>query len=234
MGNRHPCTSWKTLFPSKFVLKIKRNSGRTIERYKARIVSLGHLQRRDIDYFETYSPVVDCTAVRIALATAYQQQMTIHHLDVKCAFLYGSTAKKIYMRLPDGYANSNNGVCKLYGLKQAPRAWNSRLTTDIISLGYTPFLHAESVFWREHNGIKVYLLVYVDDFLLLTSTSLESEIAKLYTVKDLRKAEYFLGIHFQFSPGSIKLSQTGYIQKILDRFNMTNCKSIISPMPFVL
>jgi Reverse transcriptase (RNA-dependent DNA polymerase) len=95
------------------------------------------------------------------------------------------------------------------------------------------------VFWRKSNGIKVYLLVYVDDFLLITSTSLEheiesikQEIAKLYTIKDLGKAEYFLGIHFQYSPGSIKLSQTAYIQKLLDRFNMTNCKSILSPMPF--
>jgi hypothetical protein len=41
----------KRIFPSKFVLKIKRNSDRTIERYKARLVLLGHLQQKDIDFF---------------------------------------------------------------------------------------------------------------------------------------------------------------------------------------
>jgi alkylhydroperoxidase family enzyme len=80
----------KRIFPSKFVLKIKNNSDRTIERYKARLVLLGHLQQKDIDFFETYSPVVDFTAVRIALAIACQMEMTTHHLDVKCAFLYGT------------------------------------------------------------------------------------------------------------------------------------------------
>jgi hypothetical protein len=77
----------KQIFPSKFVLKIKRNSDRIIERYKAKLVLLGHLQQKDIDFFETYSPVVDFTAVKIALAIACQMEMTTHHLDVKCAFL---------------------------------------------------------------------------------------------------------------------------------------------------
>ena len=55
------------IFPSKFVFKIKRNSDGSIERYKARLVLLGHLQRPEVDFFDTYAPVVDFTAVRIAL-----------------------------------------------------------------------------------------------------------------------------------------------------------------------
>jgi Reverse transcriptase (RNA-dependent DNA polymerase) len=110
------------------VLKIKRNSDRTIERYKARLVLIGHLQQKDIDFFETYSTVVDFTAVRIALAIACQMEMTTHHLDIKCAFLYGNIDEEIYMRLPEEYAYSDGKVCRLkksiYCLKQAPRAWN--------------------------------------------------------------------------------------------------------------
>ena len=231
----------KRIFPSKFVLKIKRNSDRTIERYKARLVLLGHLQQKDIDFFETYSPVVDFTAVRIALVIACQLGMTTHHLDVKCAFLYGNLDEEIYMRLPDEYAYSDGKVCRLkksiYGLKQAPRAWNARLMKDLKSIGYLPFMHAESIFWRHKDGIKIYLLVYVDDFLLITSatspnivSSLKAEIAAFYTIKDLGQAEYFLGINLEHSANSIKLSQTAYIHKILDRFNMSECKAVISPM----
>jgi Reverse transcriptase (RNA-dependent DNA polymerase) len=83
------------IFPSKFVLKIKRNSDRTIERYKARLVLLGHLQQKDIDLFETYNPFVDFTAVRIGLALVCPMEMTTHHLDVKCAFLYGTIDEEI-------------------------------------------------------------------------------------------------------------------------------------------
>jgi Reverse transcriptase (RNA-dependent DNA polymerase) len=83
------------VFPSKFVLKIKRTSDGTIERYKARLVLLGHLQRENIDYFETYAPVVDFTAVRIAVVIASSSNMSIHHLDVKCAFLYGELEEEI-------------------------------------------------------------------------------------------------------------------------------------------
>jgi Reverse transcriptase (RNA-dependent DNA polymerase) len=42
-----------------------------------------------MDFFETYAPVVDFTAVRIALVIAVQTGMSMHHLDVKCAFLNG-------------------------------------------------------------------------------------------------------------------------------------------------
>jgi hypothetical protein len=43
----------KRIFPSKFVLKIKCDSDRIIERYKARMVLLGHLQQKNIEFFET-------------------------------------------------------------------------------------------------------------------------------------------------------------------------------------
>jgi hypothetical protein len=157
----------KRVFPSKFVLKVRRNSDRTIERYKARLDLLGHLQRQNIYIFETYSPVVDLTATRIALTVACQERMAIHHLYVKCAFLYGYLDEEIYMRLPQEYQSPDGSVCRLkrsiYGLKQAPRAWNARLTDDLKRLGYQPFLRAECIYWREKEGIKVFLLIYVDD-----------------------------------------------------------------------
>jgi Reverse transcriptase (RNA-dependent DNA polymerase) len=127
----------KRVFPSKFVLKVKGNLDRTIERYKARLVLLWHVQRQNIDFFETYSPVVDFTAVRIALTIAYQEGKEFYHLDVKFAFLYGYLDEEIYMCLPQEYQSPDRSVCRLkrsiFGLKQAPRAWNARLTDDLQS-----------------------------------------------------------------------------------------------------
>jgi hypothetical protein len=222
------------------VLKVKRNSDGTVERYKARLVLMGHLQRENIDFFETYAPVVDFTAVRIALVIARHSSMAMHHLDVKCAFLNGILNEEIYMSLPDAYAPTNGSVCKLrrsiYGLRQAPRAWHEKLTSDLSTLGYRPFEYAESVFWRVRNSVKVILLIYVDDILLLVSSNsavqaVKDEIASLYTIKDLGEAEYFLGIKLdRGTSGELKLSQTKYVESVLDRFNMSGCKPAPSPM----
>ena len=228
------------VFPSKFVLKVKRDSSGTVERYKARLVLLGHLQRENIDYFETYAPVVDFTAVRIALVIACSNKMSIHHLDVKCAFLYGNLEEEIYMRLPDGYAPSDGSVCKLkrsiYGLRQAPRAWHAKLEGDLSTLGYRTFESTESVFVRKKNNVTVFLLIYVDDILVLVSSEdavndVKTEISKLYTIKDLGEAEYFLGIKLErMGNGCLKLSQTKYIENVLNRFGMSNCKLALTPM----
>ena len=90
--------------------------------------------------------------------------MAIHHLDVKCAFPHGNIEEDIYMRLPEQFAPTDGTVCKLkrsiYGLRQAPRAWNDRLASDLKGLDYKPFQYAESTFWRDEFGVKVFLLVY--------------------------------------------------------------------------
>ena len=48
-------------------------------------------------------------------------------------------------------------------------------------------------------------------------------------MKDLGKLKDFLGIDFEQGEGEIKMSQKRYIAKILERFDMTHCKSRSSP-----
>jgi Reverse transcriptase (RNA-dependent DNA polymerase) len=93
----HPARA--RIFPSNFVLKMKRDSSGIVERYKARTVLSGHLQRPAIDSFETYTPVMDFTAVRVALAIACNQFMETHHMGVTCAFLNEKIKEEIYMRI---------------------------------------------------------------------------------------------------------------------------------------
>jgi Reverse transcriptase (RNA-dependent DNA polymerase) len=82
------------------------------------------------------------------------------------------------------------------------------------------------------------LLIYVDDILLISSSrdpkdlkSIKDEISRLYKIKVLGEATFFLGIKLDFNnEGNIKLSQTRYVKSLLERFNMTEAKSFMSPM----
>jgi Reverse transcriptase (RNA-dependent DNA polymerase) len=77
------------LFPSRFVIKVKRNSDGTLERRKARLFILGNLQRPFVDFYDAYAPVADFVVVRVVLSTAWSKHWVVHQLDVKSAFLNG-------------------------------------------------------------------------------------------------------------------------------------------------
>jgi Reverse transcriptase (RNA-dependent DNA polymerase) len=87
------------VLPSKMVLKIKRQPKGDVDRYKARLVALGFLQREGY-YDETFSPVVDFTTVRIALALAVHEKMHVHHVDVTGAETITTHLASAFMLVP--------------------------------------------------------------------------------------------------------------------------------------
>ncbi|MEL7521272.1 MAG: reverse transcriptase domain-containing protein, partial [Cyanobacteria bacterium J06553_1] len=228
------------VLPSQFILRVKRGSGGEIIKYKARLVVLGNLQRPNIDYFETYAPVVEFTVVRVLLILASTLDLTIRQLDVKSAFLNGCLKETIFMSLPKDFALPEGQVChlkkSLYGLKQAPKAWNEKLTADFEKINFKSSKTAESVFYQREKGRTTYLLLYVDDMLILAPTEEEADrvvqqIKSLYEIKDLGKAEFFLGVKIEQPQEKVtKISQSRYINEVLERFKMETCKPISTPL----
>ncbi len=114
------------------MFKIKHGVHGEVERYKARLVARSFTQTFGVDYNETFAPVVKFVSIRCILALAAIENMEIHQMDVKTAFLNGDLEKEIYMEQPEGFAQEGEYlVCKLhkslYGLKQSPGAWNQKL-----------------------------------------------------------------------------------------------------------
>jgi hypothetical protein len=156
----------------KWVFKIKHGVDGEVERYKARLVARGFTQTFGIDYNETFAPVAKFVSIRCILALAAIEDMEIHQMDVKTAFLNGDLEEEIYMEQPEGFTHEGEHlVCKLhkslYGLKQSPRAWNQKLDTFLKNIEFTRSDANFCVYVAQVADVKFFIVVYVDDLILV-------------------------------------------------------------------
>ncbi|KAG6468869.1 hypothetical protein ZIOFF_073564 [Zingiber officinale] len=85
------------------------------------------------------------------------------------------------------------------------------------------------------RGITMYLLVYVDDLILIrnNANALQGFINQLgvqFSIKDLGTLSYFLGVDVVSSPGGLCLSQKKYLLDILTKTYMAKSKLVQMPM----
>lgn len=118
-----PCPPGVNMVTGKWIFRHKLHADGSLDRYKARWVLRGFTQRSDIDYDETFSPVVKPATVRVVLSLALSLDWPIHQLDVKNSFLHGTLTETDYCSQPTGFLDSSrlDYVCRLnkslYGLK---------------------------------------------------------------------------------------------------------------------
>ena len=101
-------------------------------------------------------------------------------------------------------------VCKLikslYGLTQAPRAWYEKLTEHLLKLNFKHFDLDDATLFVKKVGKKiVYLVVYVDDFLMTRNNEsyiapINTELKKCFEMVDLGYVRYYLGIEVTQHP----------------------------------
>lgn len=225
----------------KWVYCTKTDSNGNITCYKARLVARGFVQRQGIDYFDTFAPVVRYESIRMLLAIAAKEDYEIAQFDVKTAFLYGSLKEIIYMEQPRGFEDKTkpNAVCKLnkslYGLQQSPRVWNSKFVEFLKCFNFNQIESDHCVFYGKVNRVNVYLALYVDDGLLLSSSG--KAIVKVLKLLEERfqitvgDAKQFVGMEIERNcqNRTIKIGQKIYIQKLLERFRLEEANSVSVP-----
>lgn len=167
----------------------------------------GFSQHAGVDFDETFSPVVKPATIRTVFSIATSRHWPIHQLDVKNAFLHGILHETIYCQQSVGFVDPSfpDHVCLLnksmYGLKQAPRAWYTRFATFIRSLGFIP-TKFDSLFVLRWGNNMAYLLLYVDDIVLMTSStvllsSINNSPHSEFSMKDLGPLHFFSWHHYQ-------------------------------------
>ncbi|KAJ9552730.1 hypothetical protein OSB04_016775 [Centaurea solstitialis] len=227
----------------KWVFKKKTDMDGNVHTFKARLVAKGFTKTHGIDYDETFSPVAMLKSIRILMAISAYFNYEIWQMDVKTAFLNGKLTEDVYMEQPEGFEDPKNPnkVCKLlksiYGLKQASRSWNLHFDERIKEFGFTKSEFEPCVYTKFSGSIVTFLVLYVDDILLIgndvpTLQSVKSWLSKCFQMKDLGEAAYILGIKIyrNRSKRLIGLSQSTYIDKVLKRFRMDESKKGFIPM----
>lgn len=230
----------KNIVGGRWVYTVKENPVGTT--YKARYVAKGYSQVAGIDYNETFSPTADMTSIRSLMQIAAQYGLELHQMDVKTAYLHAPIDTELYMEQPEGFEvkseTSKRLVCKLnkslYGLKQSGRNWNKMLDDFLIKNDFSQNPSDHCVYSKQTGGEKIILIVWVDDLLIAASDSqtlrnVKRMLEERFKMKDLGKLTHFLGIDFAQGDGEIKMNQKRSIIKILERFDMINCKPRSTP-----
>jgi hypothetical protein len=133
-------------------------------------------------------------------------------------FLHDVLEEDVYMKQPPCFIDSSKPHfhCKLdnalYGLKQALRTWYSHLSLKLQALGFTPSKADISLFIYQQNHITIFFLVYVDDIIVTSSSSmvvdaLLTDLKSEFALKDLGSLHYFLDIEVKHFSDGLLLSQ---------------------------
>ena len=121
---------------STWAFKIKRFPDRLVQKLKARFCVRGDRQIEGINYFDTFTPVVQWSTVWMILVLSLTLGLASKQVDVVSAFCRAPINEDVYVDLPKGWRRLNelgglkenfkaDHVLKLkrsvYGLKQSPK-----------------------------------------------------------------------------------------------------------------
>ncbi|GBN24025.1 Retrovirus-related Pol polyprotein from transposon RE1 [Araneus ventricosus] len=222
---------------SKWVYTIKDSK---TPKFKARLVATGFNQVKNVDYLESYSPVVNIDTFRLLIALAAKLNLAVNFFDVKTAYLHSDLEEEVYMTTPPGYEMETEGkVYKLkksiYGLPQSGGNWYFKLKSELERIGLKEIASDNCVFVLINKNEFLVLRIYVDDIALFSNDIVLSNnvIRKLKTIFELKETtdcEKFLGIEVRRNENGFSLSQVEYINFLLEKYNMSLCNSVKTPM----
>jgi hypothetical protein len=224
-----------------WVFHKKQDEHGVVTRNKAWHVAKGYSQVESLDFGETYAPIARLESIRILLAYVTYHGFKLYQMDVKSAFLNGPIKEEVYVEQPSGFEDSEypNHVYKLskalYGLKQAPRAWYECLRDFLITNGFKAGKADPTLFTKTIAKDLFVCQIYVDDIKFgSTNKSTCEEFSRImiqkFEMSMMGELKYFLGFQVKQLQDGTFISQTKYIQDILNKFGMKDTKAIKTPM----
>lgn len=173
---------------------------------------------------------------------AVQNNYIVHQMDVKTAYLHAPIEEEIYLQQPEGFEKTTETreqlVCKLkkslYGLKQSGRNWYKQLNDHLEQNNFERNKSDHCVYRKQIENDTIIVIIWVDDLIIAASNDellnrFKDTMKAQFNMKDLGKISYFLGMQFEQKEGEITMNQKKYIEKMLERYGMSECKPRYTP-----
>ena len=229
----------------KLVCKRKRDDSGQISRYKVRYVAKGYAQEYGIDYNKTTAPTARLESFRLILHLAASLDWDLHQFDIKTAFLHGVLPPDeiAFMEQPPGFEEPGKEdwvwqlMKSIYGMKQASRIWNKTFHDTVCSWGFQRMSNEWCVYRRVSPTGSTIFALHVDDILVASSSPAEtarfrSDLKSCWEISDLGPAKFALGISItrDTAAKTISISQTAFIDRLLEKFHQTDAHPCDTPM----
>ena len=207
---------------------IKRDTDKSILRFKARLCAQGFGQIKGIDYHRKYSHTVPLDILRLLISICAERGLELTEADYTTAYLNAGVDTEIYMSQSPGFAavddhgnelrgeNGEELVCMLgkaiYGLIQSGLLWEEEHHDALKDLTWEQCGGEPCLFRKKIKGVWCYLCTYFDNLFMAFppgSTHREHElevIRKRYDIKDLSRVSYSLGVRVRKNPHVPRLS----------------------------
>ena len=206
----------------------------------------GFSQRHEIDYEETYSPVMDETTFFYLIYLAVSERLDKWLMDVVTIYLYGSIDTNVYMKIYEGFKlpevmNSKPRSMysiklqrSLYGLKQSGRMWYNRLSQYLLKEVYVNNSICPCVFIKKVVTGFAIIIIYVYDLNLIGTTEelikTIDYLEKEFEMKDLGKTKYYLDLQIEHCSYGVLIHQSTYTEKVMKYFHMDKSHPLSSLM----
>ncbi|TFY56500.1 hypothetical protein EVJ58_g7601 [Rhodofomes roseus] len=122
----------------------------------------------------------------------------------------------------------------LYGVKQAGRKWYKKVKAEFEALGFTRSNADHGMSYKNDDGKLVIIAIYVDDMLIFSNSTAAHDATKsgLFEMTDLGEVHWILNMELTRDRANrtLNLLQCQYIETILDRHGMADCKPVATPM----
>ena len=118
-------------------------------------------------------------------------------------------------------------------MKQAANKWYKELANFLLRQGFTRSRIGHCLFARAETEGHTFILVWVDIIVASRSMTVIFDVEKAleatFHMEDRGRLHWFLSLRFRREEGKVTVDQERYIETMLERFQMDQCKPSRTP-----
>jgi hypothetical protein len=214
-----------------FIYNVKRDANA-----KVRVVVNGKRQHEST-FTDTTSPVASQFQLRTFLALTALRLYYMIQMDLTNAYLHADIVDDVYIVIPPCFPGTGE-IGRLdkatYGTRQGARRFYDHTVNVLTHIGFTQSKNEPCLFRYIDNEDAAFLLLYVDDALIVGPKHIVQIIEKkimIYFDSKFNLPKDFLGLDVQHDilKGTIQLSMSSFTNKMKETFKITDSPTILTP-----